>query len=128
LRNVLLPQAVTAMLPSLVSQLVVILKDTALGYLITYPDLIRSMQNLSAVKGNLVTAFMVAALIFILLNYSLSSFAHWLERKLGGRRAGPAAVALTDLAIDPHPDSAMYADSQRDADPAAYTRGERPHH
>ncbi len=57
------------MLPSLVSQLVVILKDTALGYLITYPDLIRSMTNLSAVKGNLVTAFMVAAVIFIVINY-----------------------------------------------------------
>lgn len=128
LRSVLLPQAITAMLPSLVSQLVVILKDTALGYLITYPDLIRSMQNLSAVRGNLVTSFIVAALIFILMNYSLSSFAHWLERKLAGRRAGPGAAAWTDLAIDPDPDASMYADTDRYADPAAYTRGDRPHH
>jgi len=128
LRSVLLPQAVTAMLPSLVSQLVVILKDTALGYLITYPDLVRSMQNLSSVKGNLVTSFLVAAVIFILMNYSLTSLARWLERRLAGRRSGPAAVALTDLAIDPDPDEQMYADSDVYADPAQYTRGKRPLH
>lgn len=101
LLNILLPQAITAMLPSLVSQLVVILKDTALGYLITYPDLIRSMQNLSVVKGNLVTSFVVAALIFILINYSLTSFARWLEHTLGRRRAGPGTVVMTGLAMDP---------------------------
>jgi len=125
--SVQLPQAITAMLPSLVSQLVVILKDTALGYLITYPDLIRSMQNLSAVKGNLVTSFIVAALIFILINYSLSSFAHWLERRLAGRRAGPGAAALMHLAVDPDPEAPSYADTDKNIDPAAYTRGERPH-
>ena len=36
LASILLPQAITAMLPSLISQLVVILKDTALGYIISY--------------------------------------------------------------------------------------------
>ncbi len=113
LRSILVPQAVTAMLPSLVSQLVVILKDTALGYLITYPDLIRSMQNLSAVKGNLVTSFIVAALIFIVINYSLTVFARWLERKVAGRRAGPAAVALPNLAVNPDPDEDMYVGGRR---------------
>ena len=122
LRSILLPQAIAAMLPSLVSQLVVILKDTALGYLITYPDLIRSLQNLSAGKGNLVVAFIVAALIFILINFSLTSFARWLERKLAGRRAGGKAVALTQLPIDPDPDESMYGDSDKYEDPASYTR------
>lgn len=111
--NILLPQAITAMLPSLVSQLVVILKDTALGYLITYPDLIRSMQNLSAAKGNLVTSFIVAAIIFIVINYSLTAFAHWLERKVAGRRAGPGAVALPNLAVNPDPDQEMYVGARR---------------
>ncbi|MGV8850561.1 MAG: amino acid ABC transporter permease [Propionibacteriaceae bacterium] len=109
LRSILLPQAVTAMLPSLVSQLVVILKDTALGYLITYPDLIRSMTNLSAVKGNLVTSFLVAAVIFILINSLLTTLAHWIERRVAGRRAGPGAVALPNLATDPDEE---YADAR----------------
>ena len=47
LASVLLPQAITAMLPSLISQLVVILKDTALGYIINYSELLRGGQNLS---------------------------------------------------------------------------------
>lgn len=100
LRSILLPQAVTAMLPSLVSQLVVILKDTALGYLITYPDLIRSMTNLSAVKGNLVTSFLVAAIIFILINSLLTTLAHQIERRVAGRRTGTGATALPNLATD----------------------------
>lgn len=113
MRSILVPQAVTAMLPSLVAQLVVILKDTALGYLITYPDLIRSMQNLSAVKGNLVTSFIVAAAIFIVINYSLTVVARWLERKVAGRRAGPGAAALPNLAVNPDPDKEMYVETRR---------------
>lgn len=113
MRSILVPQAVTAMLPSLVAQLVVILKDTALGYLITYPDLIRSMQNLSAVKGNLVTSFIVAAGIFIVINYSLTVVARWLERKVAGRRAGPGASALPNLAVNPDPDEEMYMGAAR---------------
>ena len=45
------PQAITAMLPSLVSQLVVILKDTALGYIITYSELLRAGQNLATARA-----------------------------------------------------------------------------
>lgn len=122
LRSILLPQAITAMLPSLVSQLVVILKDTALGYMVTYPDLLRAMQNLDAVKGNLVVAFFVAAVIFIVINWSLTAVARLIERKLAGRRAGGRAIALTNLPIDPDPDEPMYADNEQYEDPAEYTR------
>ena len=45
LTSILLPQAITAMLPSMISQLVVILKDSALGYLINYLELIRAGQK-----------------------------------------------------------------------------------
>lgn len=122
LRTILLPQAITAMLPSLVSQLVVILKDTALGYMVTYPDLLRSMQNLDAVKGNLVVAFLVAGVIFVVINSSLTGLARWLERKLAGRRAGGRAIALTNLPIAPDPNQPMYADNEKYEDPAEYTR------
>ena len=46
LRNIELPQALVAMLPALVSQFVVILKDSALGYIISYSELLWSMQIL----------------------------------------------------------------------------------
>jgi len=98
LRSVLLPQAVTAMLPSLVSQLVVILKDTALGYIITYPELIRAGQNFASVNGNLIPTLMVVAVMFILLNYALSRVARSLERRISARRirAAPNALLLVE--------------------------------
>jgi len=98
LRSVLLPQAVTAMLPSLVSQLVVILKDTALGYIITYPELIRAGQNFASVNGNLIPTLMVVAVMFILINYALSRVARSLERRISARRirAAPNALLLVE--------------------------------
>lgn len=82
LASILLPQAITAMLPSLISQLVVILKDTALGYIITYPELLRSGQNFATGKGNLIPTLIVLAVMFIAINYGLSRLARYLESRL----------------------------------------------
>ena len=87
LNSVLLPQAITAMLPSLLSQLVVVLKDTALGYIITYPDLLRSVQNLFP-SGGVMVALLFAAAVYVVLNYALTLFAAWVERRVRVRRAG----------------------------------------
>jgi len=89
LRLVLLPQAITIMLPSIISQLVVILKDSALGFLILYPELVRSGQTLAALEGNLIPTFIVVAAIFIIINYGLTRLAQYLERRLQRRRRGP---------------------------------------
>ena len=97
---ILLPQAISSMLPSLVAQLVVVLKDTTLGYLITYPDLLRAAQNIDAVYGNILVDFVVAGAIFYLLNWSLTRFASWLETRLRQRRATPTnQAAETELAL-----------------------------
>lgn len=93
LRSILLPQAISAMMPSLVSQLVIILKDTALGYMITYPELLRSAQYIDAVYGNLVVGFIIVAVIFYILNWSLTRVARILERRLRSRRIAPARIA-----------------------------------
>ena len=68
LTSVLLPQAITAMLPSIVSQLVVILKDSALGYNIAYLELLRQGQNLAVYEGNLIPTLIVLAVIYIVMN------------------------------------------------------------
>lgn len=101
--SVLLPQAVTAMLPSLLSQLVVIVKDTALGYLILYPELVRSGQNLASGNGNLIPTFLVLAVIFIAINYALTRAARLLEVILMTRRGrtGPRADAGLEPAMAP---------------------------
>ncbi|MBE1578652.1 MULTISPECIES: amino acid ABC transporter permease [Amycolatopsis] len=89
--TVLLPQAVTLMLPALVSQLVVILKDTALAGQLTinFDELIRASGPLTGLYGNTIPTLIVIAIIFIVLNLLLSWFASWLENKLARRKKAP---------------------------------------
>jgi len=100
LRTILLPQAITLMLPSIVSQLVVVLKDSALGFLILYPELIRSGQTLASSRGNIIPTFIVVAAIFIVINYLLTLLARYLERRLQVSRRGPKAT-LVDPMLNP---------------------------
>ncbi|MFP5313858.1 MAG: amino acid ABC transporter permease [Actinomycetes bacterium] len=90
LRNIEVPQALTAMLPALVSQFVVILKDSALGYIITYTELLQNARRLGVGEGNLLQALLIAAVIFIIINFALSSLANRLSKLLSFRTAGPA--------------------------------------
>ena len=67
---ILLPQAVRAMLPAIVSQLVVLLKDSALGFLILYPELLFQAQFLgsnAALGYPLIPVAMVVAVIYIVI-------------------------------------------------------------
>ncbi|PNG21039.1 amino acid ABC transporter permease [Streptomyces cahuitamycinicus] len=94
MRLVLLPQAVTAMLPAIVSQLVVIVKDTALGgAVLTYSELLSAANTMSGYYGaNVIASFTVVAVIFIALNFALTSFASWLERRLRRAKKSTGAV------------------------------------
>ncbi|MBF6329596.1 amino acid ABC transporter permease [Nocardia transvalensis] len=103
MRMILLPQAITAMLPALISQMVVALKDSALGYLITYGEIVRQGQQLGAAMQNTIPALIVVAVIMIALNWALSVFATRLERRLRSRRRGRAVVAADSVIIDAAP-------------------------
>ncbi|MCR0991114.1 MULTISPECIES: amino acid ABC transporter permease [Streptomyces] len=93
MRFILLPQAVTAMLPAIVSQLVVIVKDTALGgAMIGFTELLRSRGTMSAFYGNTIPSFIVVAVIFVVLNLILTTFASWLEKWLRNRKKSSGAV------------------------------------
>ncbi|MEW2633612.1 amino acid ABC transporter permease [Streptomyces sp. NPDC048389] len=101
--SVLLPQSVTAMLPALVSQLVVIVKDTALGgALLAFAELLSAQGTLSANYANTIPSFIVVALIFIVLNLILTTFASWLERRLRrGKRSTGAVLTAPGGAEEP---------------------------
>ncbi|MFI7297644.1 amino acid ABC transporter permease [Streptomyces sp. NPDC050121] len=91
--SILLPQAVTAMLPAIVSQLVVIVKDTALGgVMIGFTELLNSRGTLAANYANVVPSFIVVAAMFIVLNFILTSFASWLEKRLRRSKKSTGAV------------------------------------
>lgn len=88
LRSVQLPQALVAMLPAMVSQLVVVLKDSALGQIILYSELLRAAQILSSKEQNPLQTLVVVAIVFILINWLLTMVAHRLARLLSSRTAG----------------------------------------
>ncbi|MFF3500070.1 amino acid ABC transporter permease [Streptomyces sp. NPDC003247] len=91
--SILLPQAVTAMLPAIVSQLVVIVKDTALGgVMLGFTELLNARSTLAANYANVIPSFIVVAIIFIVLNFLLTSFASWLEGRLRRSKRGTGAV------------------------------------
>lgn len=88
------PQAFRQMLPIIVAQLVVLLKDTSLGYIVGYNELIRTtMNNLSAYYGSRYSfsLFFVTLAIYLAINLTVSWFARWLSRRTssGGRRRVP---------------------------------------
>lgn len=97
MRSVLLPQAVTSMLPVLISQLVVVLKDTALGYQITFVEMVRQGTVIGSAYGNYIPALIVIAVLMIALNFSLSWFATWLEKRMRRSRRGPAPMEAEPL-------------------------------
>jgi glutamate transport system permease protein len=91
MREILVPQAARAMLPVIVSQLVVLLKDTALGYIVAFPELLERGGNILAANYfNVVAAALVLAAIYILINSLLTLLAGWLDRRT--RRRGMRAV------------------------------------
>ncbi|MYZ10782.1 ABC transporter permease subunit [Streptomyces sp. SID2999] len=91
--GILLPQAVTAMLPAIVSQLVVIVKDTALGgVMLQFTDLLNARSTLAANYANVIQSFAVVAVLYIVLNFLLTSFASWLEGRLRRSTRGTGAV------------------------------------
>jgi glutamate transport system permease protein len=97
------PQAFRQMLPIIVAQLVVLLKDTSLGYIVGYTELIRTTMNtLASYYGNryLFSLFAVTLAIYLAINLTLSWFARWLSRRTSsaGRSSGEAT---------PDPDQAI---------------------
>jgi glutamate transport system permease protein len=93
-RLVLLPQAVRIMLPAIISQCVVVVKDTALGFIILSEELASVIKAIYIEFDNIIPAAIVASAIYITINASLSALAHRLEART--RRAGGEVLAEVD--------------------------------
>jgi glutamate transport system permease protein len=91
LRLVQLPQAFRIMLPALISQLVVVFKDTSLGFVILFPEVISFARIAIQTLGNPLQLYFVIAVLFIAINYLLGRFAQWVERRLSRARIVVAA-------------------------------------
>ena len=91
MRLVLLPQAVRAMMPVIIAQLVVTLKDTALGFIITYPELLfyaKYLGSQPSIDSPIIPSTIVVAVIYIGLCLLLSFVATTVEKRLRRSPAG----------------------------------------
>mgnify|MGYP003451665524 FL=1 len=73
------PQAFTQMLPILIAQMVVLLKDTSLGYIVAYSELAKTIKDMGNYYGNayLFSFWVVAVAIYLAINLTLS----WVGRR-----------------------------------------------
>lgn len=96
--SILMPQAIRFMLPAIISQCVIVLKDTSLGYVILYDEAVRFARQVAQYvdNGTLLTYATVAS-VFIVINYGLSKLAEYLERRLAQR--GQQSTAEAPAAI-----------------------------
>lgn len=90
LMEIEVPQAIYAMLPAAVTQLVVVLKDTALGSIIMYTDLLQESRRLGSMYFNILQTLVVAAVIYFIACWLLSRLAEWLPERMQKHTAAPA--------------------------------------
>lgn len=80
-RYVVFPQAVRLVLPSLLAQVVILLKDTTLGYVVSYSELQFSAKVLVSSTGNLIQTYLVVTVVYILVNLAISRTAELWSRR-----------------------------------------------
>ena len=100
LRLVLIPQAVRRMLPALISQLVTLLKDTSLGFVIGYAELLRNGRGAVEFLGGRysIPIYTAIAVVYIAVNASLSFTARWLDRRTQRRYGRTVQPSVADEA------------------------------
>lgn len=104
--DIQLPQAVKIMLPALISQCVVALKDTALGYVVLAPGLTlvgRLIYSNPDFGQNQIPTVFVVALLYIALNLVLSVVATWVQRKFVGEKKVLEVPMVGEAEVVPPP-------------------------
>jgi glutamate transport system permease protein len=91
LRLVVVPQALRRLSPAIVSQLVALLKGTSLGYVVSYGELLNQGEILGEYSHNLIQTYLVVALMYVVVNASLSRLAQRMETRRS--QGGPAPQA-----------------------------------
>ena len=78
--HVVFPQALRYIVPALVAQLVIVVKDTTFGYVVTYGELMQNAKVLVANYRSLVPVYLVVAVLYCLVNYAISRASRRLGR------------------------------------------------
>ncbi|MBR3317248.1 MAG: amino acid ABC transporter permease [Atopobiaceae bacterium] len=81
--KIVLPQALRIVVPSLISQLVVVVKDTTVAYVVSYPDLMQNARVLLTTHDAVVSVYLVVAIIYILVNFAINQLSIYMARRSG---------------------------------------------
>ena len=81
--KIVLPQALRIVIPSLISQLVVVVKDTTVAYVVSYPDLLQNARVLIESYDALLSTYIIVAIIYILVNYAINQLSIYLAHRSG---------------------------------------------
>ena len=81
--KIVLPQAIRFVIPSLISQLVVVVKDTTVAYVVSYPDLMQNARVLITNYDALVSMYFTVAVVYILLNFAINKLSAVIAERLG---------------------------------------------
>ncbi len=98
MRHVILPQAIRNMIPSLVTQFIVLFKDTSLASIIGMMDLTKAAQTVSQREIRPFEMFLFIAVVYWLCTYSMSRMSRWLEKRMSPETAA-AKRAITPQAV-----------------------------
>lgn len=83
MRRIVLPQAVRYVIPSLIAQLVVVVKDTTVAYVVSYPDLMQNARVLITNYDALLSMYLVVAVIYILINFAINKASVYVAQRTG---------------------------------------------
>ena len=80
--KVIIPQAFRYVVPALLSELVIVVKDTTFAYVVTYPDLMQNAKVLISNYDAMLSVYLVVAVLYILLNFFLNKASDLARRRL----------------------------------------------
>jgi glutamate transport system permease protein len=89
MRLIILPQVIRRMVPVLVTQVISLVKDTTLGYVVSYSELLNSGRTLAQYTQALVQTYLVVAVVYVVVNGLLSRLAAGLEQRQRRRGGTP---------------------------------------
>ncbi len=80
---IVLPQAIRYVIPSLIAQLVVVVKDTTVAYVVSYPDLMQNARVLITNYDALLSMYLVVAVIYVLINFAINKASVYVAHRTG---------------------------------------------
>lgn len=79
--KVVFPQAIRYVIPALISELVIVVKDTTFAYVVNFPDLMQNAKVLISNYDALLSVYLVVAVIYIVINYLLNKLSAMVAKR-----------------------------------------------